>query len=65
MDVDEEPGGSAPSAPATKLQDMRRRNDPIVYASPDEVRGLENSSSTKLPIFVGPEQKNIRLLLKI
>ena len=33
VDVDEEPGGSAPSAPATKLQEMRRRNDPIVYAA--------------------------------
>ena len=29
VDVDEEPGGSAPSAPIpTKLQEMRRRDDP-------------------------------------
>lgn len=63
VDVDEEPGGSAPSAPATKLQEMRRRDDLDPSAR-------MRSEGWKIPPvqncqFSWAKQKDIKLLLKI
>ena len=56
MDVDEEPGGSAPSAPATKLQEMRRRDD-LDPSARMRSEGWKIPPVQNLPIPVGPKQK--------